>query len=276
MEIGISSLGHLIDLGISGNFTSLNDLLIKATDESLKFAENNNINIVEIVIEPPLILKSNNLQQFIDLIRSYSLKIQVHGPFISVNLCSNNKLISEASIKSYVETAKICNKLGAKILTIHPGFGDFLVKPLREFNKTNLVNAVNILLDYTNTMEIDLCIENMPRRNYMLLDENEIESFFNTINRSELYFTYDSSHFYTTDGDVKLLWEKMYKKIRNIHIVDNFSKETDTHPPLGTGKVDFNEIFSLIHQYSYNDALIIELSSSKHLIQSIDFVKNFI
>lgn len=276
MEIGISSQGYLIDIGVSGNFKSLDDLLIKATNNCLNFAEQNDINVVEIVIDPPTILKSDNWQQFIDLVRSYSIKIQIHGPFINVNLCSNNKLISEASIKSYIEAAKICIELGAKILTIHPGVGDFLIKSLREFNKINLINALNRLLDFTNTLEIALCIENMPSNTYMLLDENEIESFFNRINRSELYLTYDTSHFYTTDGDVKLLWEKMYKKIRNIHIVDNFSKETDTHPPLGTGKINFNDIFSLINQYSYNGALIIELSSSKHLIQSIEFVKNFI
>ncbi|MFX1311292.1 MAG: sugar phosphate isomerase/epimerase family protein [Promethearchaeota archaeon] len=276
MEIGISSLGHLIDLGNSGNFESLDDYLIKATDNCLNFAEKNDINVVEIVIDPPMILNSDNWQQFLDLIRSYSIKIQIHGPFINVNLCSNNTLISDASVKSYIESAKICKKLGAKILTIHPGTGDALIKSLRDFNKINLINALYRLLDFTNTLEITLCIENMSTKSNMLLDENEIISFFNRVYRSELYFTYDTSHFYTTNGDIKLLWEKMHNKIRNIHIVDNFSKETDTHPPLGTGKIDFNEIFSLINQYSYDGALIIELSSSKHLIQSIDFVKNFI
>ena len=65
-------------------------------------------------------------------------------------------------------------------------------------------------------------------------------------------------------------------KIKNIHLVDNISKLTDTHPPLGTGKVDFKEIFDVIKKYNYNGPLIIELSDAKSLNQSINFINKFL
>ncbi|MFW9783048.1 MAG: sugar phosphate isomerase/epimerase family protein, partial [Candidatus Heimdallarchaeota archaeon] len=98
---------------------------------------------------------------------------------------------------------------------------------------------------------------------------------FLKINRTDLYLTYDTSHFYTCDGNVEVLWDKFHKIIKNVHIVDNFSKDSDTHPPIGTGQVNFNEIFEVINRYNYNGPFIIELSSTKELISSIEYVKTF-
>ena len=71
------------------------------------------------------------------------------------------------------------------------------------------------------------------------------------------------------------LWSKFHNSIKNVHIVDNFSKITDTHPPLGTGKIDFKEIFDVIKKYNYKGPLIIELSDAS-LNQSINFINKFL
>ena len=39
MEIGISSLGHIIEYGLSHNYENLLDLILKATEDCLSFAE---------------------------------------------------------------------------------------------------------------------------------------------------------------------------------------------------------------------------------------------
>jgi sugar phosphate isomerase/epimerase len=274
-ELGISSLGHIIEYGLLGKFENLFDLLLKASEDCLKFAEENNIKVVELVLDPPEIFNSKNQQKYIDIINSYSIKKQIHGPFIDVNLCSHNYDISKASIESYCNTAKICKKVGAKIMTIHPGLANFLINSIREFNKMQLAQSVNSLLEFTYGMNITICIENMPKNCYIMSDENNIEDIFSKIHQSNLFLTYDTSHFYTCDGDVKKLWEKFHNKIKNIHLVDNFSKNSDTHPPLGTGKVNFGEIFEIIKSYNYTGALIIELSSSKELNKSLEFIHNF-
>ncbi len=274
-ELGISSLGHIIEYGLLGKFENLFDLLLKASEDCLKFAEENNIKVVELVLDPPEIFNSTNQQKYIDIINSYSIKKQIHGPFIDVNLCSHNYDISKASIETYCNTAKICKKVRAKIMTIHPGLANFLINSIREFNKMQLAQSVKSLLEFTNGIDITVCIENMPKNCYIMLDENNIEDIFSKIHQSNLFLTYDTSHFYTCDGNVKLLWEKFHSKIKNIHLVDNFSKKSDTHPPLGTGKVNFDEIFEIIKSYNYTGALIIELSSAKELTQSIEFIHNF-
>ncbi|MFX1479231.1 MAG: sugar phosphate isomerase/epimerase family protein [Promethearchaeota archaeon] len=276
MEIGISSLGHIIEYGLSSNFNNLLDLMLKATEDCLNFAEINDIPIVELVLDPPEVIKAENQQKFIDLVKSYSLESQIHGPFIDVNLCTHNNFISNASVESYIKTAELCNIIGVKLLTVHPGLANFLINSIRNYNKVQLANSIQKLLNSTYNLNVDICLENMPQNCHIMLDEHDIEQIFLIINRKDIYLTYDTSHFFTCDGNVKNLWDKFHKIIKNVHIVDNFNKNSDTHPPLGTGKVDFHEIFEIIKTYDYTGSLIIELSSTKDLNQSIEFLKKLI
>ncbi|MHA1931699.1 MAG: sugar phosphate isomerase/epimerase family protein [Promethearchaeota archaeon] len=276
MELGISSLGYIIEYGLSNRYDSLTDLVYRASEDCLEFAEKNDIITVELVLEPPAVLYNEKQQDFIDLINSFSLKRQVHGPFIDVNLCTHNTIISNASVESYSTAVQFCDKIDANLLTIHPGLGNFLINSIRDHNKVQLTNSICKLLDSTKNLQVSICLENMPQNCNIMLDENDIEATFRKINRSDVFFTYDTSHFFTCDGDVKILWDKFHKIIKNVHIVDNSSKTSDKHPPLGTGKVNFHEIFEVIKTYDYTGSLIIELSTAKDLAQSIKFLNRFL
>jgi len=276
MELGISALGHIIEMGLNGKFKNLFELLYKASEECLNFAEQFGIKIIELVIDPPEVFNPENRQKFIALVNSYSLEKQVHGPFIDMNLCSHNNDISMASTESYIKSIKLCNEIGGKMITIHPGIANFLLPSIREFNKIQLKNSIFRLLDYALNENIKICLENMPRNTYIMTNNINIEEVFSFISRKDLFLTYDTSHFYTCDGDVKQLWLKFHGSIKNIHIVDNFSKITDTHPPLGTGKIDFKEIFEVIKNYNYKGPLIIELSNVKSLNKSLAYITKFL
>lgn len=276
MQLGISSLGHIIEMGSTGNYENLIDLQLNASEVCLDYAEQNKIKLVELVLEPPVMFKDENRRKFIDLVNSYSLKKQIHAPFININLCSHNSRISNASIESYFETVEICSEINVETITIHPGLANFLIDSIRNFNKVQLKRAIHKLLDFSNDRNISICLENMPQKDLIMTDEKNIEDVFTSIDRDDLFLTYDTSHFYTCDGNVKRLWEKYSHIIKNIHIVENFSKETDTHPPLGTGKIDFKEIIKIIRSFNYRGSLIIELSSTNSLHQSINFIKKFL
>ena len=53
MNLGISSLGHLVDKALRGKFKSMFELLITSTEACFKFAEKYNIKNVEIILDPP-------------------------------------------------------------------------------------------------------------------------------------------------------------------------------------------------------------------------------
>ena len=276
MKLGISSLAYIIEIGSTGNYKNLIDLQLKASQACLDFAEKNRFGLVELVLDPPAMFKKENCKRFLDLISSYSLEKQIHAPFIDVNLCSHNDYISNASVKLYIETIKICKAADIKIMTIHPGIANILINKTRKFNILRLKQAIQSLLDFSKNTNVNVCLENMTQYTNIMTENGNIEDIFKIIDKQNLFLCYDTSHFYTCNGDVKKLWSEFHKIIRNVHIVDNFSKITDIHPPLGTGKINFKEILEIIKSYNYKGALILELSKAKDLPQSIDYIKKLI
>ncbi len=276
MKLGISSLGHLVYNAVRQKFTDLNDLLLKATESSLEYCEKKNLKVCEIVLDPPNIIEDERIKDFIELCGTYSIEKQIHANFIDVSLCSFNPWISNATVESYIKNARVCAEIGAKIMTIHPGPVDLPIDSLKKHNTTILINAVIKLLDAAEDLGVNICIENMPKDAGLFLNVNEIEEFFSMLNRDDLFFTYDTSHFWTNDGNVDLLWDKFHKRIKNVHVVENNDKETDKHPQLGLGTVNFEEIFKIIKSHDYSGALIIEVFSSTALRNSINFIKQFL
>ncbi|MFX1498404.1 MAG: sugar phosphate isomerase/epimerase family protein [Promethearchaeota archaeon] len=276
MNLGISSLGFIIELGILNHYQDVYDLLYNSTKMCLDFADERNIDLVELVIDPPEIQQTEKRLQLIDLINSYPIKIQVHGPFIDVNLCSHNNTISKASLEIYIDTAKFCNAINAKIMTIHPGLANSSIETIQDYNKIQLKHTIEQLLNFTSNYDMIICLENMTKRSGIMLDESNIEDIISFINRDDLYLTYDTSHFYTANGNIELLWDKFHNKIKNVHLVDNFTKESDPHPTLGVGNINFQEIFNIIKGYNYEGPFIIELSSAKDLDESLNFINKFL
>ncbi|MBY8983346.1 MAG: sugar phosphate isomerase/epimerase [Candidatus Lokiarchaeota archaeon] len=276
MKLGISSLGYIINYGKSNNYNSLLELILDSTRNCLNDAEEYNLDVCEIVLEPPVMMSKDNVPLFIELCNSYSIEKQIHSPFVDISLCSFNEDITQASISSYKKSAKITEKIGATLLTIHPGFGNFLIEPIRKYNQESLRKNVLLLLDSIKDMNISICIENMPKMVNIFLNTDEIIDFFHFFNKKKIYLTYDTSHFWTCEGDLSYLWEKLSTRIKNIHLVDNFDREKDPHPQLGCGKINFDHIFQYLKEYQYKDSLIIELSNSKDIPKSINFIRKYI
>ena len=276
MILGISALGHLFDLAKANNFKDLRDLQMKASEECLNFAEQQGIKLVELVIDPPEVFDNEDKHKFTETINSYKVEKQVHGPYVDLSLCSYNDHILKASIESCRETANLCYQIDAKIMTIHPGYANFMLSSIRELNKQQLKIAIHELLDSITDQKLKICLENMPRDAHIMTDSNNIDEIFRSISRDDLFITYDTSHYYTCRGNVKDLWVKYHNIIKNVHLVDNFSRFSDTHPPLGTGKIKFRDIFDTLEKYNYNGPLIIEIASAKSLNQSINFINKFL
>lgn len=276
MNLGISSFGHLVDKALRGKFKTLNELLITSTEACLKFAEKNNIKYVEIMLEPPYVYTSENKKKFIDLCNSYSaITKQLHGTLTDLSMCSFNEHISKASVKSYIDAAEICEEIGARVLTVHPGNGHYLVSAIRKFNKKQLIKAVNELLDATANLDVTICIENMDQGAYMLGTENDIEEFLSILNRNDIFLTFDTAHAWECEMNIELYWEKFNRYVKNIHLAEIGENQTDMHPPLGTGKVDFKKVLNLVKKYEYDGSMIIEIVTGRALRRSIDYIRQF-
>ncbi len=278
MELGISSLGFIVEYGSTRKHADLFDLVMDASYSCLKYAENNGLKVCELVLDPPDLFQGENKERFVEMVNNFSIKKQVHAPFVDVCLCSHNSAISTASVETYKETLKFCKELGVNIVTIHPGLANYLIESIKLLNQTRLVEAINSLLNSVEKLGLTVCLENMPKKTNIMLFAEEIETLFRKINKvkDRLYFTYDTSHYWTVSEDVPLLLSKMKKLIKNVHIVDNFTKDNDTHPCLGSGKIAFKSIFDQLKNLDYRGSLIIELSTVKELNKSVEFIRKLL
>jgi sugar phosphate isomerase/epimerase len=275
LEIGVSFLGFVLDkiIGAKGRGKFL-DLLLESMHECFHFAEENNIKVCELLIDYPILSTEENKKAFIEICNSYSIKKQVHAPFIDVNLCSFNESISQASVDCYIETAEICDEIGAELLTIHPGLANEVINSINRYNVRQLVKAVGKLLNSVIELNVKILIENMPKNCHILLTTDDFNEFFSLLPRDDIWITYDTSHFWTSEDDLTTFWREYHNRILNIHLVDNTTRDNDPHIALGSGWIDFDEVFSLIKKYNYSGALIIELSSKKDLKDGIKFVES--
>lgn len=274
--LGISSLGYLVEYGSSKGYNKDVDLFLDATRDCLLDCEKFELEICELVLEPPVVFSNENREKFIELCNSFKIKKQLHGPFVDLGLCSLNRRISLASLNSYIESIKIGKIINSKRITIHPGVGNFLIPALKQKNDTVLIQRVKELLNSLKFRSQKVCIENMPKNANMLLNVKELKTFLSNFKNNILYLTYDTSHFWTCDGNLSDLWRELHPLIENIHLVDNFTKEKDTHQCLGSGKIDFQDIFYYIRKYNYEGPLIIELSAARDIPKSIEFLRKLI
>ncbi|TFG19941.1 MAG: sugar phosphate isomerase/epimerase, partial [Promethearchaeota archaeon] len=260
MELGISSIAYINDNRTLGEFNTPFDILLDSSEKALTFAEENDLKICEFLWDPPSILIKEEGERFMELCNDYqAITKQIHAPYSDVNLASHNQWNRRASVECYADLAHICKKIGASIYTIHPGSSRYLQGYNKAINTANLLLSVRELLDRISGLSITTCIENMQKKTGILLDLKECEDFFNRINRQDIYFTWDTSHSWTCSVDVEELWKNLHSYIKNVHIVDNTTKSSDTHPALGSGVIDFQEIFDIVSSYNYNGAMIIEI-----------------
>ncbi|MHA2006544.1 MAG: sugar phosphate isomerase/epimerase family protein [Promethearchaeota archaeon] len=273
MELGLGSIAFIYDSINNGKFENSKDLLLYSIEKTFNFAENNDIRVCELIIDPPEILLGDEKKTFIDLCNSYpSIIKQFHAPYAYLSLSTYNPWILEASIDCYSYSAKICAEIGAQVYTIHPGNAKFLHQSYNRV-KNRLVDAVNTLLNKIKDFNIITCIENMPKMAGFFLNYEEIEEFYLQINRSDVFFTWDTGHSWSCHDEIENLWERLHKKIKNIHLVEETGNSKDLHPTIGVGSVDFPKVFEIAERYNYGGALIMELHKVEDLPQSIDYIK---
>ena len=90
-----------------------------ATEACLQFCEKNDVPICEILTEPPEITSTENKLRLVEMVSSYKIKKQVHGPYIDTNLASHNFWSARAAIETYTEIARLSKAIGALTYTIH-------------------------------------------------------------------------------------------------------------------------------------------------------------
>lgn len=255
---------------IATTFDTYMELENNDLESALDRIKQDGFDALGIVVTEPI----SYYREMIPKLKQSGLKFCVHANLVDTNLASSNKGIRQESIKQVKEAIDLAIKLGAKVVTFHPG----------KFRNTFHIQEAYMLLDlsikelleYTEQINVTLCIENMePRHKELCVSAAQTN---NVLKRHPgLMLTLDLAHVaMKTDSvnDILDYYRQFKDRIRHFHISGNKPNKSHVEVSLNESGVDFSEVIREITDFS--GILRIENRERKKNIESLEFIKNII
>ena len=234
-------------------------------EDILGCLENRGIKYCEIINEYPY----NVIDM--DIINSYNIQISIHSPLSDINIASYNETIRRASVSQIKNSIDIASAMDSEIVVVHPGHIPILGKKFEDITLKKSVKSLKECCQYANNRNIMLCIENMPDIEGLLC--KDINQLNKIANKLDTYITLDIGH----ANNMKYPIPEMFKspRIKHIHLSDN-NGNFDSHNALGSANIDFKSLFKEIKNINYKGILVIEVSDTQAVYESLDFIRNII
>ncbi|MHA1792159.1 MAG: sugar phosphate isomerase/epimerase family protein [Promethearchaeota archaeon] len=257
------------------------DLFLNWIRKTFLFAEENNFDHVELIIESPLMNSDENCSKLVKIIKEHNVPFNFHAPFVSNNIIDFDYHVRRASINEYIEFLENVNKhdLVPRNITIHPGIiNEYLFSIVSKLSEGLLADALDSIKKVGWREGVNVCVENMPIMNRFFGKLDEIKSITSLDAFKGFKMTLDTSHLYTCEGSgafVKFL-EKFSDLITNVHLVDNNTRHKDPHLPLGKGKIDLEGFLVALKDAGYDGDLTIEHPDGDAVLKSRDFIRRYL
>lgn len=152
----------------------------------------------------------------------------------------------DAVMQRFKEAIDFSRLFNAKKLTLHLGGFDGNNGVTREELVQKCIENVKILADYCYPSY--LMIENMPCDNELGYSPDEIKYIIEQSKRNNVKFILDFGHANVSEYEIDEYINKLKEYLMHLHISDN-DKSTDQHKPIGTGNIDYKNVFKLISFY---------------------------
>ncbi|MCX9085047.1 MAG: sugar phosphate isomerase/epimerase [Candidatus Methanoperedens sp.] len=179
------------------------------------------IRSVEFWAETPLFwLNRNDLTCVSKLRKTIALMpdgCTLHAPVMDLNPSSYNDLVHEATIKETLWSIELGKKIGARVVTIHPGKRTAHRKPTDEDWK-KFERYLAICLEKAKSLNVNLSLENsMPAIQSMCSNPGEMRDVLDKF--PGLYFTFDVVHAFLNSRDTALSFiDELGDRIINVHV----------------------------------------------------------
>ena len=183
---------------------------------------------------------------------------QAHGPWrhppIDLLESDRAKRIDEMK-KSIYGTAV----LNCKNWVVHPfmPFGSNSDEQPQKMIEINL-EALSALCDYAKTVNVNVCIENMPFPKLPLATVEALIGFMDTVNRENFKFCLDTGHSIVCKEDVAESIRKLgADRLVALHIHDNDGTKDTHHIPF-SGIIDWESVNTALNEISYGGVFSLE------------------
>ncbi len=197
-----------------------------------------------------------------------SCRILVHGPFIDLNIVSSDPGIAAISRARYLQSIRCARELGAEAITFHTQYNPLL--RLGSYIREWLVGTARFLVEMTQDPVcegLDIYVENMFEDSPDLMVE-----LMKAVDSPRVGITLDVGHVGVYGKGEYSRWIRMMAPyIRHVHLSDNHGM-VDEHLPLGSGIVDFKEVFASLARFDVRPTYTIEMGSPEKQQESLDYL----
>ncbi len=199
------------------------------------------------------------------------LEITIHGPFMDLSPGGVDRKIKEVTFERFSKTIELAELFKPKAIVFHPGYEKWKFDgDVRLWFESSL-QTWRPLIEQAKESGLTIVIENVYEENpdplLMLLQE---------INSKHFRLCFDTGHHHVFSKTPLSLWmEKLGEYLAEVHLHDNHG-EMDEHLPIGEGRFDFKELFSLFSRWGLNPIHTLEPHEEAHLWRSLEAVKKYI
>ncbi len=198
----------------------------------------------------------NNIQGVVDSLSTTDLKVTLHATYRDINIASFLTPIREASVQCVLNSLEKAVKIGAKVVTIHPGKLSGR-KAQRADALPVMVSSLKTICSKADDLGLKLGLENMEGSGTkMCQTPREIQGVLAAVDSPTLGVTIDFSHVQLMELSPGKFVRTFSDKIYNTHISDALG--SDDHLPFGKGIVNLEEVFEALASIKYTDGCAFE------------------
>jgi sugar phosphate isomerase/epimerase len=190
--------------------------------------------------------------------------LNLHAPVLDLNPCSINPEVAAVSVGYAVRAARIAARVGARVLTVHPGRRTAKRPPGKaDFARFELY--MSALRSAARENGVKIAIENMePAVNSLLCTPERVR--FVLDKEPWLFFTLDTSHALVTSAEEPFRYiELCHDRLVNVHISRIQGKTL--HLPLGRDAL-MGSVMASLRDHHFTGSLTLEiddLTFNRHL-----------
>lgn len=192
------------------------------------------------------------------------LKTCIHAPFFDLNPASNDKDIKEITSRRFRQTLDFAAELGSSRIIFHPGFDPWRYARTPGAWLNNSLEFWPPLIKRAEHHGILLCLENI-----FDTEPAPLVDLLKSINSPHLRHCFDVGHWFLFSKTPLCDWfDLLGPFLSHLHLHDNRGRGDD-HRPIGSGKIDFPDLFSQLKRIAFCETATLEAQTDKDAERSL-------
>ncbi len=243
----------------------MNQLTTKNILDDVAFAVENGFDWFEIGLDwkQNFNLGKDTIRDIKKISKENDLSLIVHTPFylpVSTILPEIRKSVFE----NLTNASKLAEKVGAKRMTIHPGFRE-MPGPGINITYESLISNLKKIVGIGKEYDVEICLENLDNNDFFLcIEKEDYLRVLNSVNG--LKSTLDVGHANTSKTKPHKYFESVKDFVMDMHVHDNDGK-IDEHNCLGEGNINFKKLFSECKKHEYYGPFTLELFPYENILK---------